>query len=332
MDGPRGNRQPNQGPAHSPGPDIDLEKILPLLRTPYNEVYELSADGETYSKPFFLRGTPVQKINETSPYWSASWKSLDAYIAQEAAEERAKADWSERARLRPNENTHKNAKLHKDNVSKQRKIREIFGGNSRPHPNQITSKQYLPSEGLCEQELMYLMGCKISDLEVLSREGTLVMEPWDFFRWRVGQTLVKTLRFPGQNARKQLRRIIHNISSGKSEDPLFRQIILYSADRAGHANRYGTKKVVKPYKIDGRTQEGAAAQYQRQIQTRQPSAPARQPRQASSSAPVMTDEERQRLRERRQARQAQRASQSIFQGVNAYRRDRVQPSGGPCGS
>lgn len=53
------------------GEVINIEAVKQLLRTPYDDVFELSPEGLTYKKPASLFGTPVQKIvEENSTYWN----------------------------------------------------------------------------------------------------------------------------------------------------------------------------------------------------------------------------------------------------------------------
>ncbi|VUC37925.1 unnamed protein product [Clonostachys rosea] len=303
--------------AQSPA-GTDHDKMIALLRTPWEAVYQLSADGSTYLKPSFLRGVPVEKINESSAYWDGNWSSLDAYIAQEEEEERSKADFKSKKDINPNKAHTAGHKLHSDNVSKQRKIREMFGGNTVPHPNQLVSKHHLPFEGLCEQELMYRIGCKLSDLEFLKSRQKLTMEPWDFFRWRVGVTMEKKILIPGRSGRDHIRGVVNRISSENSDDPLFRKAVLYSAWLQNHQGRYGPKKKpARDYKIMGKIQKGTTPQGYRSAAPR-----AAGGGRTTASRPSAEDVLRER-RERRARLQQQFQAQSSYQGVNERRRQRA---------
>jgi hypothetical protein len=296
----------------------DHEKMMALLGTPWDAVYRLSADGSTYLKPSFLRGVPVQKINESSDYWDGNWGSLDAYIAREQEEERSKAEFKALKDLNPSKAHLAGHKLHSDNVSKQRKIREMFGGNAIPHPNQLVSKHHLPFEGLCEQELMYKIGCKLSDLESLKSRRQLTMEPWDFFRWRVGVTMEKKILIPGRSGRDHVKSVVQHISSENSDDPLFRKAVEYSARLQNHQGRYGPKKKpARDYKITGKIQKGSTPQGYR------PTAPrAVGGGRTAASRPSAEDVLRER-RERRARLQQQYQAQSTYQGVNERRRQKA---------
>ncbi|CAG9991263.1 unnamed protein product [Clonostachys byssicola] len=301
--------------AQSPA-GTDHEKMMALLSTPWHAVYQLSEDGSTYLRPSFLRGVPVQKINESSDYWDGNWTSLDAYIAREEEEERLKAEFKARKDINPSKAHLVGHKLHSDNVSKQRKIREMFGGNAIPHPNQLVSKHHLPYEGLCEQELMYKIGCKLSDLEFLKSRQKLTMEPWDFFRWRVGVTMEKKILIPGRSGRDHIKSVVQRISSENSDDPLFRKAVEYSAGLQNHKGRYGPKKKpARPYKIMGKIQKGTTPQGYR------PTAP-RASVSVGRARPSAKDVLRER-QERRARLQEQYQSQSTYQGVNERRRQKA---------
>lgn len=300
-----------------------------VLNTPYEAVYQVGDDGK-YIRPSFLRGTPVEKVSEDSPYWEHSWGSLDTYLAREVEEESLKHEYGERLRLQPNNKSFQIAhKRHKDNVSKHRKIREVFGGQESCHPNQLVAKKHLPLEGLCEQETMYMLGCKMTDLSELASRGKLAMHPWDFIRWRIGRLMMERVQIPGLSGKAKLKSVIFNISNAESDDRVFRQIIEYSAELSGHKGRYGQKKTKKSSNL--------------------PNGPYQQ-RPANSFAVPRVDRRRNVLQERRVAQQATREEirqrlerdrrnrprpQSTYQGVNAYRQQMGSAqggqNGGPCG-
>ncbi|KAF4450337.1 acyl- thioesterase ii [Fusarium austroafricanum] len=217
---------------------VTPEAVIQMLRHPWPLVYKFSPDGEKYISPQCLNGTPATKITETGEYWKPGWFSLDSYLAQEQAEEDKKKESKEKLRLdRNNKTLAAEYKLHMDNVSKHRKIREIFGPGSPYHPNQIVSKHHLPERGLCQQELMYKLGCKISDLKVLQDKKELAMDPFDFLRWRVTRKMQSMFDKSAQSGRDVIKRIINSIcddsgpngSTRNYEDPLLRAAIIRSA-------------------------------------------------------------------------------------------------------
>ncbi|RSL60202.1 hypothetical protein CEP54_006902 [Fusarium duplospermum] len=229
------------------------ESVLEMLRTPWNEVYALSQDGNSYIRPQCLRDTPVAKLTENSPYWRSTWHSLDEYLAQEEEEERLKKETGERLKLDPtNKSVAAAHKLHQDNVSKHRRIRDIFGPNTRYHPNQLVAKHHLPDDGLCQKEIMYRLACKISDLRVLHEKNELAMDPFDFMRWRISKKILSFIPFPGSSARDNIRTIVYKICEDCGSNPNMKQyedVLLRSAilRSAGYQNRIAsfTTKVDK---------------------------------------------------------------------------------------
>ena len=311
---------------------IDIEAIKKYLQTPYGQVYELSQDGLTYTKPASLRGTPVQRIQEgsASEYWNPQWLSLNDYLAQESREEELKRECKYRSSLDPsNKKLKDDAKRHQDNVSKQRKIREVFGGQQPYHPNQVVSKRYLPDLGLCDQETMYHLGCKISDFHFLANKGLMNMDPWDFVRWRIGHVLMERIKagLPGAG-RSEVKSVIHKIGGQGSEDPLFRQAVLYSARLQGRLNSYGSKKKQRPYLVNGKSQLGKNSLGRSRGTGSRLS---RQSVELVSRAPVPEREREEKLRRERRVRLAQQSSGG-YQGVNSYRQKmNAAPGGAPCG-
>lgn len=332
----------DQEDANEQSERIELtDETTKVLRTRWDEVYQLSEDGATYIRPRFMRGVPVGRM--PGSYRDRSWAKLEDYLAKEDEEERLKAEYNDRVASAmtagpvPKE-LRDRCKMHKDNVSKHRKIREVFGGTSTMHPNQVLAKGHLPEAGLCEQEVMYMLGCKFTDLAMLSTRGELAMDPWDFLRWRIGRLVEQKLTLPGQSGRRSIRGVIFGIRSEKSDDPVFREIILHSARLAGNSGRYGQRKK----KNLGVVQEPRPTKLWRsQVST---SSSARQPPKATcdthrAARPMSQQAEaEQRRAERRAAireQERRRAeSGSGYQGVNAFRQ-RQQKSqrglhGGPC--
>lgn len=234
-------------PRAQPG-TVTSKALNQMLKTPCDEVFAFSPDGQTYTAPRCLVGTPVRKITETEDYWKSGWLSLETFLAQEKNEEKAKAEAHGQLTLDPsNKNAKKMHKIHSDNVSKHRKIREIFGQNSSYHPNQLVSKHHLPPEGLCSKEIMYKLACKISDCQILRDKGELVMDPFDFIRWRVWLQLRSQLNFAAQSGKDYVKPILAQIFedcgtalSRPYKDPLLRAAIIRSAGYQNRLNSYGT--------------------------------------------------------------------------------------------
>lgn len=224
--------------------EVDVDAVTKLLATHVEDVFALNSEGTAYTKPASLRGTPIDKIDETSKYWDRDWASLDRYLDHEAEEERLKHEAQRKLRIHGDTPAHrKELKIHQDNVSKHRKIRSIFGKREGYHPNQLVSRDLLPPGGLCDQETMYHLACKVSEFQFLASKELLEMGPWDFIRWRIGNLLIKRRRNPTRMGRNSdLKTVIRNIISKRSDDPLFRQAILYSARLSGRGNVYRKKK------------------------------------------------------------------------------------------
>ncbi|KAL6399275.1 hypothetical protein AUP68_17820 [Ilyonectria robusta] len=301
-------------------PEKDEERgVNQMLQTPWDRVYTVSHNGKTYKTPVTLGSTPVDKIDETGPYWESSWLSLDKFLAQESTEEDLKKDFYERRRRNPSDKSLVSTyKFHQDNVSKHRKIREIFGAGSSYHPNQLVSKHHLPSDGLCHKEVMYKLACKVSDLRVLHQRGELSMDPWDFLRWRIGRKAQSLVGTTWESTRGVIKTVITRIcdDSGekqgeKYEDRLLRKAVLRSAQYQNKLGTYGSKNTTKPVASIRKTTH------------RRPSSSTRASRPASTPEPVnrpfpslpsLTAAARER-----QERRQRLIQPSGYQGVNAFR-------------
>ena len=304
----------------------DSPEMRELLLTRYEDVYELSEDGHTYVRPASLFGVPVTKITEGDTYWKSNWLSLDSYLAKEQEEEEAKDRSRIQKELNPNnKGLCDDAKRHQDNVSKHRKIREMFG-ETNIHPNQLIAKRYLPDEGLCEQEVMYTLGCKLSDFHVLHTKGYLTMEPWDFVRWRVGRLFLQRRPFLSGNHRTSLRTTIFNIGAQNSEDPLFRQAVRRSAALQNRSGSYGSKSKARSYLVNGEDNSGSNIAAQSSLQSRL----SRPGRLRGARTMALTAEEReQRERRDRESRLERRAERERkrpprpstgYTGVNNFKK------------
>lgn len=243
-----------QEPEPEPLPERLLENDRPLqqmLMTPRDG--HLYDNGAAFTNPRSLQGVPLERISEDGEYWQSGWKSLDQYIAGEPFQEEQKMRYAHLYKAiqnQPNADSAEvrklkdRAKLHSDNVSKQRKIREIFG-RGQYHPNLVVSKEYLPPDGLCEQEIAYKLALKISDMQVLYARGELAMDPFDFIRWRMSQKMMEKDLWKRGAKHNPVRSIITSLgdygSSGSSrqyEDPLFRRAVLRSAMHQGTLGKY----------------------------------------------------------------------------------------------
>ncbi|KND90882.1 hypothetical protein TOPH_04566 [Tolypocladium ophioglossoides CBS 100239] len=305
----------------SNNPPIDLnrslQEILPTLQTTYESIYQMSRDGTTHQSPATLRGVPVSKLTEDSAYWDPSWSSLDEFLAQESNEERKKIRSRNLLKLNPaNKRLVKRCKVHMDNMSKHKKIREIFGHDSPYHPSQLVNKRHMPPRGLCQKELMYRLACRVSDFICLQKQGHLRMDPWDFIRWRLSTKLDEILMHPGETAKPFIRTAIYRLcdqsmDGNRYEDPIMRDAVLISADtqsRLGVFNK-SVKRVANG---------GQSINLSRAVGNPRTTQPGALPRR-QSYRPTAAQHGMQARRERRARYEA---SGSHWQGINHYRAQR----------
>ncbi|KAM0260165.1 hypothetical protein ACHAQJ_002930 [Trichoderma viride] len=293
----------------------EIATLKILLKTPYEKVFKLSPDGKTFLEPSLLRGTPVQRIDESHEYWERSWDSVDTVLARQEPEAKKKQEAYARTQFDPNNKALQEAlKRYSDNSSKYKKIREIFGKDGKYHPNQIIGKRYLPPQGLCQKESMYRLACKITDLEYLHKTGVLAMDPFDFIRWRVMKKAVSLLAKPGDNPKQFLRTIISKLGDDSGDpkakayqDSVMRQAVLLSAHMRNQLGNYGPKKkigVAQPMLLPSRPRQTALPQRPKLLKNDVENLP------ETPLAPAIRVE-RQRARPI--------ARPPIYTGVNAYR-------------
>lgn len=289
--------------SHS-GP-VTTEDVNRILQTSPDEVFAFSSDGQTYTSPRCLIGTPVRKITESDDYWKPGWQTIESFFAQEENEKKAKSEADERRLRNPlDKRAAKDFKIHSDNVYKHKKIREIFGPETSYHPNQLVSKHHLPADGLCHMDIMYKLACKVSDLKYLQDRGELAMDPWDFIRWRVALKLQPKLLFAAQSGREYVRAITSQMfeSPGTAssprpyQDPLLRAAIIRSAGYQGRLNSYGKPSDKRKVVNNPSTNTSSIRARPQSTLTHRPANPSRvEKRQKGSSQP------------------------SVYRGVNAFR-------------
>ncbi|PHH75116.1 hypothetical protein CDD82_4593 [Ophiocordyceps australis] len=313
-----GDRQRHPGPNNEEPHDLP-QNFWVVLQTPFQNVFTLSSDSTYYTNPPSLRGVPVNKITQDSPYWEPSWASLDAFLADEQPEQERKDKFDRLRKLHPDNKTYrKQFKLHTDNMSKHRKIREIFGSHSNCHPNQLVSKKHLPPEGLCQMETMYLVACKISELDALHTRHELHMEPWDFVRWQIGEQLENRL-IVGQRGDAIVRTVITRLweSTAKGNNPygdtMMRQLAIRGATFQGKGGNYGSKQERKQEAARVLKHWGIDSPASHHVSRHSPP-----PKRRRSMAADMEQKRREALQQRRAARRAAQPP-SIYQGVNAFR-------------
>ncbi|RDA93503.1 hypothetical protein CP533_3968 [Ophiocordyceps camponoti-saundersi (nom. inval.)] len=235
-------------PSDSVNPSVSQDELLRFLSTPFNAVFTLTQDETKFFMPSVMRHVPVDVISEDSPYYDPEWTSVTDFLEGEAHEEKEKLKYKELMDLHPDNKVYRERhKNHQDNVSKYRKIREIFGPGSNYHPNQLVAKCHLPVGGLCEKEIMYRLACKISELSVLHEKNDLVMDPWDFIRWRIASKIQEHLSHPGGRGHNFIKSVIQklwDLDDGHTKniyaDPLMREAAIRSARLSNRPNLYKT--------------------------------------------------------------------------------------------
>ncbi|KAL7935812.1 hypothetical protein V8C35DRAFT_333625 [Trichoderma chlorosporum] len=270
-----------------------------VLQTPYDSVYKLSPDGSTFLEPRLLRGTP-------------------------GPEALKKREAKKRLELNPGNKALKDAhKRYADNSSKFKKIREIFGEDSKYHPNQLIGKQHLPAGGLCQKEPMYRLACKISDLQHLYSNGKLAMDPFDFIRWRLLKK-VESLRATPGDSPKNIRTVVYKLCDDSEDsgtrvyqDTVMRQAVLLSAAQRNHLGNYGHKAKNRK---NGTLKQGLLPYKQ--------AAPRRRVRISAQDVMDSRPKARPDAAPPTQRRAQLAAGPPVYAGVNAYRaaQQQQQPS------
>ncbi|TFB06404.1 hypothetical protein CCMA1212_001377 [Trichoderma ghanense] len=287
------------------GTPKDAATLRELLKTPYDRVYKVSPDGRTFLEPLLLRGTLPESER----------KREVAYLSQ----------------LDPsNKSLRIELKRYRDNSSKFKKIREVFGEQSRYHPNQLISKDYMPPGGLCQKELMYRLACKISDLKHLHRTGFLAMDPFDFIRWRLLKKAASFMPNPGDNPKRSIRTIVYklcddsvNILSKQYQDSVMRHAVLMSAAQRNQLAIYGPRGRTRKYWL---TDQRGSPYSTRAVASPQKSRLTEEDvvdHHSASPLPLARRAER-RAAARARALGAAASTTPIYAGVNAFRAQQQQ--------
>ncbi|KAF4591390.1 subunit IV of cytochrome c oxidase [Ophiocordyceps camponoti-floridani] len=270
-----------------------------------------------------MRGVPVDVITEASPYWNPEWASLDEFLSKEDDEAKAKVHYHELAHIQPsNKDIRDRGKRHQDNMSKYHKIREIFGPGSLYHPNQVLAKFHFPSDGICHKEIMYRLACKVSELRSLQERNYLVMDPWDFIRWRLAIKVQEYLPRPGSTASSFVKSAIVKLCDldepdkpNRFADPLMRAAVVLSANLQNRPNLYKSGVQVRQKSVSRVSTSPAAPSGVRKSGRARGRPP-------GPSRPMATSETRDERRRVNRAKIAAALPQSTYQGVNAWRAKR----------
>ncbi|RCI15834.1 hypothetical protein L249_2484 [Ophiocordyceps polyrhachis-furcata BCC 54312] len=250
-----------------------------------------------------MRHVPVNVINEDSSYCEPNWASVEDFLAGEEHEEKEKRKYKELADGNPSNKIYaEKYKNHLDNVSKFRRIRDIFGPGSTYHPNQLVAKCHLPPAGLCEKEIMYRLACKVSELRTLQEKRYLIMDPWDFLRWRIATKVQEHLSHPGDRAHSFIKSVIMRLwdaNDGSNRntyaDPFMRKAAMLAADLSNCSKRYNK----------GKTGRRPTKKSTTGLKRGRPKAPT-------------LEEAREAKRRARRERLAAQPATQIYSGVNAF--------------
>lgn len=162
---------------------------------------------------------------------------------------------------------------------------------------------------------MYKLACKITDLQCLRDRGNLLMDPFDFIRWRVIKKAASLLFMPGDTLKT--RSIVCKLGDDGSdakgkiyEDSVMRQAALLSARERNLLNSYGPKK--RFIKSGGRQTHLPFRSVNRDVQRQRP-------RLLSSDVINSTPASRAPARRVEGQRVRHNAAPPIYTGVNDYR-------------
>ncbi|RDA88190.1 hypothetical protein CP532_6817 [Ophiocordyceps camponoti-leonardi (nom. inval.)] len=312
-------------PTDAANPSVSSDgELLRFLDTRFEAVFTLTQDGTEFFMPSVMRKVPVEVITEDSSYCEPDWATVEDFLAGEEHEEKEKRKFKELSDGHPQNRSYaEKYKLHQDNVSKFRRIRDIFGPGSSYHPNQLVAKCHLPPAGLCEKEIMYRLACKVSELRTLQEKGYLTMDPWDFLRWRIATKVQEHLRHPGDRAHSFIKSVIMRLwdaDDGKNRntyaDPLMREAAIRAANVSNRPNLYKKPKT-------GRLPSASST-------SRQPKTSTTGRKRGRPKGPTLEELREARRRERRERMAAipSMYREPVYSGVNAYRANqRAQNTG-----
>lgn len=185
-------------------PNLD-PALQAILMTEASTIFAVDLHRGLFTSPLYVKGVPTKRITETGRYWLPSWDSLntmlDKYTTMKREKEeltgesaRVKAETRGRGIQALDEQTAKYAKNlgHRiktitNELGSLRLINQYFGpqGSTGIHPNQLLSKSFMSSSGLCSSRTLGALSHRLQDLEQLKLHGELAMKPIEFLRWRV---------------------------------------------------------------------------------------------------------------------------------------------------
>ena len=215
----------------------DIELFQRQLQTRFEEVFKVDEENNFFTAPEYMYGVPVNVLSEQDPYWSASWMTLQQFLAEEA--DAVKKLSLLRNEIRQLEATlpHALSQQHQldetnrlktlqadikpvaETVRQYQIVRDQFRITlsrdvtvANLHPNQLLGKQHLPAEGmLCKAQSLAKLLPRLKDLIVLKHYNEIRMEPLEFLRWRLG-TIIQQRATQRRRNRSCLVAVAANLS------------------------------------------------------------------------------------------------------------------------
>ncbi|QYT03191.1 hypothetical protein H0G86_010160 [Trichoderma simmonsii] len=166
---------------------------------------------------------------------------------------------------------------------------------------------------------MYRLACKISDLQHLYNTGDLVMDPFDFIRWRIIKKLGSLLASPWDSPKRFIRTVVYKLSDDTEhtgtriyQDSVMRHAVLLSAAKRNHLGNYGHKGKGRKNTLQQKTLPYTAAAPRPRVKlSKDDIVDSRPEASAAVARPV-------------QRRAQLAAGPPIYAGVNAYRAGQKQ--------
>lgn len=206
----------------------------------YHSVYQHSADGKAYIKPWELRNVPVGCVTEERdvPSWPKKWVTFRSLLDQADTIDATIPKLESLPAIQKVERRKELVDL-KKLANKLKMIKTFFNPDKRNHPNQLLRPFYMPNEGLCAHlDTLYLIACKLTDLQALKDTGQLEMEPFHFFRWRL---CCKVQSKKGDKWQRSLPSLIKSLVDTRNkkltdDETYLGPIIIHGADTQDRSN------------------------------------------------------------------------------------------------
>ncbi|KAH0499704.1 hypothetical protein TgHK011_006879 [Trichoderma gracile] len=295
-----------------------------------NNPYEINTAPPTIGTP--QDAATLRELLKTPYDSNPSWDSLVEFLDRQEPESEKKREVAYLSQLNPRDKALRaSLKRYRDNSSKFKKIREIFGEHSRYHPNQLFAKEYLPEGGLCQMEQMYRVACKISDLKHLHRTGALAMDPFDFIRWRLIKKAASFMRNPGDNPKTSIRTLVYKLCddsvgvlSRPYQDSVMRHAVLMSAAQRNHLSAYGPRGRTRKYWLSDQRNSPYSSRAFRSPQKSRLTEEDVVDHYTGSPLPLASRRSQRHAAALARARAAAASTGPVYTGVNAFRAQQQQ--------